>query len=228
MSLFLVTSTPLILAFILVLRWALKREPRGEVLLSISLKGLLSFLPGYILLAIIRGIAGSSLTGFTLYISVLVRDHLVPLVIAAGAFALWQGKLEYPASDDGIVLTAFAFFSGFYALFGIADFFALYGNWGAENLFLLPLLRIAAILSLSMIAPRFYRFQGSYAATFICCAAALCLPLALVSWIYAVNVKALAWILGGAAFCGAAGVFIMKFPEVFSRSNGGPNAARGG
>ncbi len=218
MSLFLITGMPIVFAFIIAARWASTREPRTEVLLSIFVKGLLCFLPGCILLAIFRGIVGYSLTGFTLYLSLFFRDHFFPLTLAAGAFALFQGKLEYPASDEGIVLAVFAFLSGFYALFGTMDFFALYGYWGVEDLFLLPLLRIAAVLALSMIAPRFYRFQGSYAAAFMGCAAALCLPAAFISWIYAVNFKIFATILAGAAFCGSAAIFIIQFPGIFRES----------
>jgi hypothetical protein len=187
-------------------------------MLSIFLKGLMNFLPGYILLAILKGIVGSPLTGFTLYVSLLVRDHLGPLVIAAGAFVLIQGKLEYPASDNGIMLATFSFLSGYYALFGLMDYFALYGYWGASDLFLLPLLRIAAVLSLSLAAPRFYRFQGSYAAAFMGCAAALCLPLAFISWIYAVNVKGLSIVLAGAVFCVSVALFMIRFPQVFTKS----------
>jgi hypothetical protein len=215
MSLFLITGMPIVFAFVIAARWTSTREPRREVLLSIFVKGLLCFLPGCILLAIFRGIVGFSLTGFSLYLSLFFRDHLFPLALASGAFVLFQGKLEYPASEEGIVLAVFAFLSGFYALFGTMDFFVLYGYWGAEDLFLLPLLRIAAVLALSMIAPRFYRFQGSYAAAFMGCAAALCLPAAFICWIYAENYKILATILAGAAFCGTAAVIVIRFPGIF-------------
>jgi len=218
MSLFQITGMPIVFAFIIAARWTSAREPRREVLLSIFVKGLLCFLPGYILLAIFRGIIGSSLTGFTLYLSLFFREHLFPLALASGAFVLFQGKLEYPATDEGIVLAVFAFLSGFYALFGTMDFFALYGYWGAEDLFLLPLLRIATVLALSMIAPRFYRFQGSYAAAFMGCTAALCLPAAFISWIYALNVKILATALAGAAFCAAAAALFIRFPGIVLES----------
>jgi hypothetical protein len=217
MSFFLLLSMPLVSTFILAQRWGAEREPRRYALLGFYLKGLLCFFPGAILLAVIRGIIGDSLTGFTLFLSVLAREHIIPLGLAAGAFALLQPKLKYPASDDGIVLTAFFFLSGFYALFGVMEFFAVYGDWGASDLFLIPLLRLAAVISLSAAAPRFYRFQGTHAAAFIAVAAAICVPLGFMSWIYAVNLKTLAVILAGGAFAGSLAVFAFRNPEIFPR-----------
>jgi hypothetical protein len=218
MSLFLIVGLPLVFIFILALRWTSERTPNAKNLISICLKGLLCFLPGYLVLAIVRGIAGESLTGFTLYLTLLFRDHLTPFVIASGAFALFQSKIEYPTSDEGIVLAVFSFLSGFFALFGLMDFFARYGDWSASDLFLLPALRISALLILSSVSPRFYRFQGSYALAFMGCAAAVCLPLTLISWIYAVNLTGLSLALGGAALCGAALFFAVRFPELLQPS----------
>ncbi len=210
-------SVPLAFAFVAVLRKSPEAGPDGRALFFIFLKGLVSFVPGWLLLLIFRDIIGSSLYGFTLYFSLLFRDHLFLFVLAAGAFALWQGRMEYPSTDEGIVLCVLAFLCGFFAPFGLVDFFALYGSLGADSLFLVPLLRLAGILAVAMISPRFYRFQGSYALGFMGAAAAASLVLALISWVFAVNLKVVGMILGAAAFCGSAFAFYFRFPRLRPR-----------
>jgi hypothetical protein len=213
MALFLVFSIPLFCLFVAMLSWDPMSAPRKLSLLSVFFWGLLCFIPGALILAVLKAIVGSPLTGLPLYLSLLLRDHLAPLLLAVGAFILVQRKLDFPAALEGIFLTAFVFLCGFYSLFGLAIFIRLFGHWDVSDLFLLPLLRIAAILLVSMGASRFYRWQGRSAAAYLGVAAGLCLPLALIGWLYGVNFRWISTVCVIAAFCTAAAVFIGRFPR---------------
>jgi hypothetical protein len=213
MSLFLLFSVPLFCIFILFLAWGRDLVPRDYFLISTFFKGLLCFFPAYIILAIVKTVVGSAYTGFALYLTLLVRIHLTPIILAAGAFLLVQRKLVFPATSEGIFLTAFSFLSGFYTLFGIADVMALYGSQDFLSLFLTPLQRLAVLVLVSIIARRFYRWEGRDCASFLGACAAIAMLLALIDWVYSISLRGIAAVLTTGAFLGVAVLFVLEFPR---------------
>jgi hypothetical protein len=213
MTLFLIFSAPLFFLFIVLLPWDADVDARKLSLLSVFLKGLFCFFPAYVICVIVDAVVGSPLTGFALYLSMLIKNHLAPLLLGVGSFILVQRKLEFPSTQEGIFLTIFSFISGYYALFGAVDFLALFGQWDAAILFLIPVLRLASILTVSLGAVYFYRWEGSSAAAFLGSSAALCVVLSTMIWLYNVNFRGLSVILSLAAFCVSAAYFVMRFPR---------------
>jgi hypothetical protein len=183
----------------------------------IFLKGLLCFIPGYLILLILRAIVGFAFSGLPLYLSLLVRDQLGPLALGLGGFILIQKTFVFPATRDGIFLTACSFFSGFFAMFGAMDFLAAYGHWEASGLFVFPLLRMSAIVLVSLAAQYFYRWQGRAAAAYLGTGASLSFLLAFVAWLYELNFRGWSAILGALTFGGAAALFILRHPMALGK-----------
>jgi hypothetical protein len=160
MTLFLLTAMPLFFAFAVLLPWDGQKTPRRLLLVFQFLRGILLFFPAWLILLLLRRIAGFSYSGFPLFLSLLSRDHLPPILLAVGGFLLVMRAVEYHSSDEGVFLTTVSFLSGFFAMMSIADFIAGYGRWDAHELFLLPLSRVAAVLFLATVARRFERWEG--------------------------------------------------------------------
>jgi len=160
MTLFLLTAMPLFFAFAVLLPWDGQKTPRRLLLVFQFLRGILLFFPAWLILLLLRRIAGFSYSGFPLFLSLLSRDHLPPILLAVGDLLLVMRAAEDPSSDEGAFLTTVSFLSGFFAMMSVADFIAGYGRWDAHALFLLPLSRVAAVLFLATIARRFERWDG--------------------------------------------------------------------
>jgi hypothetical protein len=211
MSLFLLLGIPLVCVFVSMLTWDSESVPRRLSLVSLFFTGVLLFLPAYIVMLILRRIVGFAFTGFALYACLMARDHLAPALLAVGAFLLVQRRFALQGSREGIFLTVFVFLSGFFTLFGPADFLALYGHWTPESLFLRPLQRLSLILVVSMAAPATFRWQGRSAAAFLSVAGVWSLALALLSWLSNINRGWIAVLGTAAAFLAAAVVFARDY-----------------
>jgi hypothetical protein len=183
MILFQIASLPLLFALVVTLPWDRRRVPGGLSLASTFLKGILLFFPGYLAILIVRKIFGFSYDGFLLYLSLLLRDHLAPVLAALGGFLLVQRKLEMYGSEEHTFLTVFAFVSGFFSMVNITDMVRTWGTWDAYVVFLLPTLRIALALGLALSAQRFYRWEGRDGVLFCGGGAALSLLAALSSFL---------------------------------------------
>lgn len=187
MFLFLIASLPLLFCLVALLPWSARQTPRTLTLVSTFLKGVLLFFPGYLALLIVRRIFGFSYDGFLLFLSLLQRDHLFPLLAAVGGFLLLQRSLSIPGTDESIFLTVFACVSGFLSVMNIADGLRTWGNWDGYVLFLLPGLRAAAALAVALAAQRFYRWEGRDGLLFCGAAGACALALAVISFLYSVS-----------------------------------------
>ncbi len=226
MIFFLLFGVPIFGLFVALLHWDNDLAPRRMAMFSAFLWGLLCFFPGYIGVLVVRRIAGSPLWGFSLYLSLLFRDAIAPFLLGVGGFMLAQKKLVFPATREGIFLASFCFLTGFFSLFGMADFLNLYGNWDALDLFLVPLLRMAAIVLGSLAALRFFRWQGRDAAAYAGLCASLGVPLAFLLWLYEVNFRWLSVALAAVSFCGVLVLLAWQFPRAFIRpSSEGPGRA---
>jgi hypothetical protein len=160
MVLFLLASLPLLFSLVILMPWDRRQAPKPVALTVTFLKGVLIFFPAYLVVLLVRRIFGFSYDGFLLFLSLLLRDHLVPIFAGLGGFLLLRKKLSFPATDEGIFLTVFSFLSGFFSMMNVADAVRTWGVGEAEVFFLLPFLRIGAALLLSLAAQRFFRWEG--------------------------------------------------------------------
>lgn len=213
MQLFLVASLPLFFSLVIMLPWGRSGVPATLTLVITHMKGVLLFFPGYLVILLLRRIAGFSYDGFLLYLSLFLRDHFAPLLTAVGAFLLLQRTLSFSGTDEGIFLTVFAFLCGFLAMVNLTDFVREWHTWTTYELFLLPVLRLSTVLGVSLAAPRWFRWEGRDAALFAASAAALSAVLAVSSFL---DRSSRPWLGGAAAFVFVAAgvlVFALRFPR---------------
>jgi hypothetical protein len=214
MILFLIASLPLLFALVVTLPWDRKRVPVGLTLTTTFLKGLLLFFPGYLAILIVRKIFGFSYDGFLLYLSLLLRDHLAPVLAALGAFLLVQKRMELFGNEEHTFLVVFAFMSGFFSMVNITDALRTWDAWDPYVMFVLPCLRIGTTLGIALAAHRFYRWEGRDGALFCAASAALALLSAAVAFLLRSSRP------GWAAACAVIFVlvsalsFILQFPRV--------------
>jgi len=212
--LFLIASLPLLFALVVTLPWDPKRAPVRLTLTTTFLKGVLLFFPGYLAILIVRRIFGFSYDGFLLYLSLLLRDHLAPMLAALGAFLLMQKRMELFGSEEHTFLMVFAFLSGFFSMVNITDALRTWGAWDAYVLFLLPSLRMGATLGIALAAQGFYRWEGRDGVLF--CGAGTVLALLSAAASFLLRSSRPGW----AAACallfvlGSALSFILQFPRV--------------
>jgi hypothetical protein len=214
MILFLIASLPLLFALVVTLPWDRKRAPVGLTVTTTFLKGILFFFPGYLAILIVRRIFGFSYDGFLLYLSLLLRDHLAPVLTALGAFLLVQRRMELPGNEEHTFLVVFAFLSGFSSMVNITDALRTWGAWDMYVAFVLPSLRVGTTLGIALVAQRFYRWEGRDGALFCGAAGVLALLSAGVAFLLRSSRP------GWAAACavifvlGSALSFILQFPRV--------------
>ena len=214
MILFLLLAIPLFYFFISLLPWGADPVTRTISLISTFLKGALVFFPGFLVMLITRRIFGFAYEGFPLYLSLFLRDHLVPLLAATAGFLLIQKRLDFPATEEGIFLIAFSFFSGFLALLNLTDMVGRWGRWDAYGLFLLPVARIAAIVLVSLSAPRFYRWQSTDGLAFCGIVALLAALFCLGSFLFRISRPGWSAAFVAVSFLVALLFFAFRFPRV--------------
>ncbi len=211
---FLLVSMPLLFGLVVSLPWGRARSAARLGVVSTFLKGLLVFFPGYLAILIVRRIFGFSYDGFLLYLSLLLRDHLAPILAALGGFLLLQRTLDLSRSDEDIFCTVFAFLSGFFSLVNVTDVLREWGQWDAYVLFLLPTLRVALLILVSLSAGFFYRWEGRDGVLFCAAGAALALVAALASYLSLASRPGWAIALCVIPVLLAVGWFAMRFPRV--------------
>jgi len=213
MFLFLVAALPLFFCLVTLLPWSARQTPRTITLVFTFLKGVLLFFPGYLGLLIVRRIFGFSHDGILLFLSLLQRDHLFPLLGAVAGFLLLQRSLRIPATDEGIFLTVFSCVSGFLSMMNVADWLRTWGNWDEYVLFILPALRLAAALTVALAAQRFYRWEGRDGVLFCGAAGACALALTVISFLFAVSRVGLSIVLCVLFVSAGTAVLAMRFPR---------------
>jgi hypothetical protein len=213
MFLFLIASLPLLFFLVALLPWGARLAPRTLTLVSTFFKGVLLFFPGYLVLLILRRIFGFSYDGVLLYLSLLQRDHLFPLLAAVGGFLLVQRTMSISGTDESVFLSSFACVAGFLSMMNIADGVRDWGNWDTYGLFLLPGTRVAAALLVALAAKRFYRWEGRDGLLF--CGAACVLALGFTACGYLSLVSRVGWavLLCAALVVTGVSVLAMRFPR---------------
>jgi hypothetical protein len=213
-SLFLLGALPLGTLFVTLLPWEGKIVPRRPYLAMIFLRGMLWALPAWAVVLLVRRLIGDPLTGFLLYLSLLLAEQVLPVGLGLGAFLLAQRRMKYPATEEGILLVVLCFLAGFLSVLNLAEFLRSWRSWDAHALFLLPLQRFSVALALAMMAHRFYRWEGSLGLLFAGYAAAALPVLAVFSFLFEINLVGIAWGLGCALFAATLIVFALRYARV--------------
>ncbi len=214
MSIFLLAALPLGALFVVLLPWDGELVPRRPYLATVFLRGMVWALPAWAAELLFRRLVGEPLTGFPLYLTLLVADYLLPIGLALVAFLLSQRRLVFPATEEGILLTALCFLAGFLSVLDLGEFLRSWRTWDADALFLVPLQRLAAALALAMAAHRFYRWEGRLGLLFVALAAAALPVLAAFSFLYHLSHVGLAWGFVSALFAGVAVAFALRYARV--------------
>jgi len=213
-SLFLLGALPLGALFIVLLPWDEKQVPRRPYLATVFLQGMLWALPAWVAVLVFTRLVGDPLTGFPLYLTLLVAEQLLPIGLGLGAFLLAQRRLVFPATEEGILLVVLCFLAGFLAVLNVAEFLRSWRGWDLHALFLLPLQRLSVVLAVAMSAPRFYRWEGSLGWLFAGFTAAALPVLALFAFLFEINVVGAAWGLGCTLFAAVLLVFAFRYQRV--------------
>jgi hypothetical protein len=211
---FLLAALPLGALFVVLLPWDGELVPRRPYLATVFLRGMLWAIPAWAAVLLFGRLVGEPLTGFPLYLTLLVAGNLLPIGLALAAFLIAQRRLVFPATEEGILLTALCFLAGFLSILDLGDFIRSWRAWDADALFLLPLERLAAVLALAMAAHRFYRWEGRLGLLFIAMAAAALPVLAAFSFLYHISHVGLAWGLVSGLFVAVAVVFALRYARV--------------
>jgi len=214
MVLYLIAGLPLFFIFVTFLPWNQDRTPRTLSLMSTFLKGALVFLPAYLVILLVRSVFGFSYEGLLLYLSLLQHDHLVPVLAGLGGFLLLQKRLSISGDDETIFLTVFSYLSGFFGMLNLTDAFSASGSWDAYALFLLPSLRLATVLLVSLLARRFFRWEGTEGVLFCGAAAGLAILLSFSSLFFRINRAGWSILFAVVPLLMAISFFAMRFPRV--------------
>jgi hypothetical protein len=214
--LFLLGALPLGALFVVLLPWGERQVPRRPYLVTVFLRGMLWALPAWAAVLVFRRLVGSPLTGFPLYLTLLVGEQMLPIGLGLGAFLVAQRRFTFPATEEGILLVVLCFLAGFLSVLNVAEFLRSWRGWDAHALFLLPLQRFSAVIAIAMAAHRFYRWEGSLGWLFTGVAASALPALALFSFLFEINLVGIAWGLGCTLFVAAALVFAFRYHRVLS------------
>ncbi len=210
---------PLLFAFVVLLPWDGQKTPRKLFLVFQFLRGVLVFFPAWLILLLLRRIAGFAYSGFPLFLSLLARDHLPAVLLAVGGFVLVMRAVEYPSTqnpstDEGVFVTTASYLCGFFAMMSIADFIAGYGRWDAHGLFLLPLSRVALVLFLAAIARRYEPWEGRAGAIYSGLAAGASVLGCTASFLLNVNRGLLAFVMVAVLLAAAVLFAAATYPRV--------------
>ena len=213
MALFLLASFPLFSLLLVWLPWRPERAPDMTFLVGTFFKGLLMFFPGLLAILIVRGIFGFSYAGFVLFLSLLQRDQLVPLLAAIASLLILRSNLQISGTEEENFLGVFVFLAGFMTMQNITDVLRAWGNWNSYLLFLLPLQRLATVLLISLIAHKFFPWEGRDAVFLIVIATAISAAFTVPAF-FSYSREGWAVLLTVLPLLAAVLWFTMKFPRV--------------
>jgi len=125
---------------------------RREVPVLEFIKGFFYAVPCLVVVLIVGRYVHLSYRSFPLYLLFLSTDHLIPAVFLGVLYFLAFSQKEYG--------TLIAFGGGFYTLVGIVEIFTQYGQFEPYHLFLLPVVRMAGLIFLTIFFLRFQQWYG--------------------------------------------------------------------
>ena len=222
MILFLAFSVPLLWLFLVYSRWERELAPNRLAWFQVSLRGILAGILGLILLTQLRRLFGFAWRPrVLLFGSVLLADHLTPVLLSVGAAILVLQGITRNQRGGALFLAVSSFLCGWFTVPGVVEAVTFWGRGDPYALILMPLLRVAEILALAPLLARFHPWEGSDGFLALLAAAAVALIGALPSFLYDLAYRGLAVILAACALLAVLAVFILSFRRVFLERSAG-------
>ncbi|UCF96518.1 MAG: hypothetical protein JSV89_15240 [Spirochaetaceae bacterium] len=123
------------------------------------IKGFLFAVPCLVAVLLVHRYAPLSYRSLPLYLLFLVTDHLIPVVFLGILYLLVYSQKTY----GGLL----CFGGGFYTLLSIVEIFVHYGQYEPYHLFLLPGMRMAGLLFLTIFFLRYQEWYGLVRALYL-------------------------------------------------------------
>jgi hypothetical protein len=180
MSLFAVLGLPCLTAFVLAADQ--KTIPGRAVTISAGsgavqfLKGFFYAVPCLVVMFVLRHHMPLSYRSFPLYLFFLLTDHLIPVV--------FLGVLYFFAYTRSGYVELLLFGGGLYSLVGLIDVLARFGQYESYHLFLLPVVRMSALLFITIFFLRYHEWYGVVRVLFLILLISLPFLGAAVSYLY--------------------------------------------
>lgn len=156
MSLFAILGMPCFTIFLLIAN----RKPgavqgifrRRQLPALEFIKGFFYAIPCVIVILLLRRYVPLSYRSFPLYFLPLLTDHLIPVV--------FLGVLYFLAYSEKSFTELIPFGGGFFTLLAVIEIFTHYGQYEPYHLFLLPAIRMAGLLFLTVFFLRCQEWHG--------------------------------------------------------------------
>jgi hypothetical protein len=199
MSLFAILGMPCLTVFLLFANGPILPEARPSVRREAPvlefIKGFFYAVPCLVVTLLIHRYVPLSYRNFPLYMTFLLTDHLIPVV--------FLGLLYFLVYSQKVYGSLLAFGGGFYTLVGIVAIFTHYGQFEPYHLFLLPVLRMAELLFLTIFFLRFQEWYGLIRVLFLVLLVAVPFLSASVTYLYMMSYYLWAAVLGAVFFIGS-------------------------
>ena len=140
------------------------------------IKGFFYAVPCLVVMLLVRRYVPLSYRSFSLYLLLLLTNHLVPVGFLGVLYFL-----AYTQKGYGSLLP---FGGGFYTLVGIVEIFTHYGQFEPYQLFLLPVLHMAEFLFLTIFFLRFQEWYGVIRVLFLILLVAVPLLSGAITYLY--------------------------------------------
>jgi hypothetical protein len=122
-------------------------------------KGFFYAIPSLVVILLLRRYVPLLYRSFPLYLLPLLSDHLIPVVFLIGLYFLVFSSKTFSE--------LLPFGGGFYTLLTIVEIFSHYGEYEPYHLFLLPAIRMAGLLFLTLFFLRCQELYGLLRGLFI-------------------------------------------------------------
>jgi hypothetical protein len=200
MVLFLLFSVPLLyIGFTIFMQYESKKFTFH---INACFKGLIWFFPSLLLYLIIISFFDPSYKPLHYYMFYFFRDHFLFCGLSiAGYFVFY--RFSHPHEVHHPFLNLLAYFTGFFALVAIKDFFTFSREFNIYILFILPFLRLFSIIIMSFLMEKF--IDGIGYEKIIFGAFLFLVPVCAggISYCYNIHMVVLAFILSVVLFAGA-------------------------
>ncbi len=180
MVLFSLFAVPLLCTFLVSLKNPDRERMRESWILFA--KGALSFVPAYIIFAIIRNTFPLTFTKAGIYFYYLFYDGLLFAAMGVAAYLIVHG-ISWK-SDRGGMSEVFVFLSGYYTFNTVLEIIRHYGAYNSYVLFYYPATQLTIILGLSLVVARMRVTDGSGRITFLLAGIAVVAATALVPLLF--------------------------------------------
>jgi hypothetical protein len=206
MALFLVFSIPIFLFFAIL--YSKQREKRFTLDFITLFKGAVWFIPSLLVLSFVQNIFKVSYQPYEHYLVYFYRDNLLYALFGVIGYFVFFGINGLPKNKDTF-LTPLVFLSGYFTLFSINHFLVYMGEFDFYILFLLPMMRIATIIALSLLIERFADEVSTMKIVYGFIMAGVPIACGFVSFAYMANLGILAFILAIVMLAGSCGFYYL-------------------